>query len=313
MTLNAASHPDPDLLARWLAITGLIAGADQLAARRSWPSTALALASAMAAAEAILGLLATSGGRPPSDKVLFEDLLNLAAEALRDRGKDLEPGLRARLIRTQRQRNLAMHVGTDPSPQGAARAVQTVKELRDLAVSLSDELSAFGANGPVRAVARMVGIPGIGDQLVAAADALEEHRMTDALDAAAMALDVALSRVTPPLRPPASSAISRLQFEAEHDDILHGLEERSDRLEAWLLALALGLSPAVLARLQRTLGAVTWWGGAVARAEVSRRPNVDTSPSTTTDAILEVADIIFRLWQDDALRRGDTWDDNAGR
>ncbi len=311
MSVNAAGHRDPELLARWLAIAGLIAGADQLAARKSWPSTALALASAMAAAEAILGLIATSGGRPPGDRAAFEDLLNLAAEALRDRGKDLDPELRARLTRTQRQRNLAMHVGTDPSPQGAARAVETVKELRDLALSLSDELSAFGANGPVRAVAGMVGIPAIAERLVAAADALEGHRTIDALDAAAVALDIALSRVTPPLRPLAGSVLSRLQFEAEHDGVLDGLDERSDRLEAWVLALALGLSPVVLARLQRTLGTVTWWGGPVGHPGVERRPSVETTESAASAATLEVADIIFRLWQDDALRRGDQWDDEV--
>lgn len=86
-------------------------------------------------------------------------------------------------------------------------------------------------------------------------------------------------------------------------------EDRSDRLEAWILATGLGLRPAELARLQRVLGTPTYTLGGPQPHAIDRYRDVELTQPVVEAALLLTADVIFRLWQNDSMRLGEPWED----
>jgi hypothetical protein len=310
-----ASEPDlaandPDLLGRWLALTGLIASADEMVARRTGAWASLGLAAADTVSESVLGLLASTGAAPLSDRETWEQVLNLAVDALRADSRELPRGLRQRLLRGHRLRNMALHLGTEPAPGEVARAVATAKELMEFAASGSATLQTLAGTGPLRAVGQLVGIADIADALTAADEALQAEKFTEAADKAAVALELAFRRMEPPLLPEHRSRVNfslRVQEFQDLDKFLDSIDRHVNRVEEWMLAVATGFRPAELRELRLLLGHVIFYSGG--NIEVRRGESVELSPSAVHRAALQVAGVIFRLWQTGSLkpdrRRGD--------
>jgi len=291
---------DPDLLARWIGVAGLLASAEELQTRRggAWPG--LALITADTADEAVLGLIAASGTPPPSERDTFDRIYELALAVLDERGHTMPQGLRTRLLQVHRQRNLAVHLGVEPAPRMVQTALRTATELRSLAIDSLEILEAFRTAGPVRAVAHVIAIPVISQALSEAERLLGEDQLVEAADQAAIALHEALERVSPSLRTrPRGFRIPHIDREVR--DALSGLRDRANRHEAWILATGLGLRPRELRRLQRTVGEPIYTMAGPQPHSIPRDPRVELNRPLVEWAVLTTADIIYRLWQDDSL------------
>lgn len=312
--------PDPDLLSRWIAIAHLVTGAEELQSRESgaWPS--LSLISADTANEALLGLIAGAGKTPPGERDPFERLFELARDFLNEQGQAMPQSLVTRVMQVHRGRNLAVHTGVGPALQLVQSAVRTAHDLRALAVDGLQLLEAFRDSGPVRAVAEQVDLQPVSGPLREADRSLREAKFTEAADWGAVVLDAVLARVDPRLRdwghhPPQfrGSFPGRGGFGSEFEraeralqDEFKAVHEREDRLEAWVLALGLGLRPVDLARLQHTLGRP--WRRDAQSASVTRSADADLSPQRVEAAILLTTDLVYRLWQSGSLGTGNPWE-----
>lgn len=277
----------------------------------AWPR--LALVTADTAAEAILGLIAAEGTTGVAEGAHFDDVYAAAIASLRDRDVALSPGLRSRIRQTHRLRNMALHHGSEPGSRAVARAVEGVQQLRDVAVSGSPILQAFRASGPTLAVAELVGVAAIANPLRRAAAALQDEALVEAADATSIALDQTLRVVTPSLRPSRSpflisDQLRRIGLGGSIENVHKETERRADAIEAWVLALGIGLQPAELAELQRLLGRpISPMRG---NTTVRRRDDVVLTSSSVEAALLKTTDVVFRLWLTDALRRDEPDDRN---
>lgn len=305
---------DPDLLARWIGVSSLLSTArDQLARRAgAWPR--LALVSADTAAEAILGLIASSGQKALADRAGFEDVLAAAEEVI-----PLKPALRARIRAAHRLRNSALHHGAEPASAAVRRAIDAASELRTVATSSSPLLEAFRTSGPVGAVAGLLADHlDIAARLQAAEAALGAGEWTVALDQAAIALESSIGRMRPALRDrwPFHRNLDRhtrrlgadreieervRELSRNAEEALRQVDKRFEHIEAWLLAFGLGLQPVELARLRRTLGRVSWHF-APDEPSIHRDKAVVVTAVVAEGAVLEVADVVFRMWAGGSLR-----------
>jgi hypothetical protein len=183
------TSPDPELLARWIAIGQLLASADELRSRHAgaWPG--LALVTADTANEAVLGLIAASGSNPPEERDSFDQVYSAALSALRERELDIPQSMRTRIQQSHRARNSAVHLGVDPVARLADTAIRTAPELRALAVEALDVLRPFHGSGPVGAVAELVGLQSVSEPLREAERLLAEGSLADAADQTSIALD----------------------------------------------------------------------------------------------------------------------------
>ncbi len=290
---------DPDLLARWIAIASLIAGAEDLQARGGGPWPPLALVAADTANEAILGTIATSLDRPPEPLAVFDRVYQLANEALIDDGHPFDQLLRNRINELHRQRNLAVHVGGRASDAVVKRAIETARELREHAVSVLTLLEAFREAGPARAVGRLVGIEPVKTALAEAERLLAAGDLEAAADQCAIALGAALERARPGLR----SYKTIPGLDPNRDRQLWFAVQRADETarlhEAWIVALGLGLRPVELERLQRVLGEPL--PDAEGPVEVEHEERPELSESIVRWAVHLTTDVVFRLWQGQAL------------
>jgi hypothetical protein len=310
-----ALDSDPDLLARWLGISGLIASAGDMLARQGGAWSRLALVAADAAGEGLLALLAEGGAKPLQEGARWEEVL-AAASAPIDRGSTrVPPALAQKLRQAHRLRNMALHHGSEPGGTGVRRAIDAVIELRYLVSESSPLLAGINADGPIQAVARVVGVPDIADALNLASSLLRDGAVVPAADAGAIALEKTLQRVTPPLRPRMGVRLvgGRLRSMGgnprqgvgpalEHvSELIQHQTRRSDLQEAWLLALGLGLRPNELDSLQETLGQPVYYVSG--NTDVRRDPDVVLTATSVERALLQVADVVLRLSQLDGLRR----------
>ena len=318
---------DPDALARWLQISHLLANAQEMAPRGgAWLSVALVTADM--ASEAILGLLAAPGPKPPPDRATWEDVYEGAIAALKEADSNLPHTLRTRLQRFHRQRNQALHHGSNPSRPDVQAAIETARHLLKLAAATSESLRAFEEAGPTGAVARLVGIEDIASGLSAAGEHLRAGDIVEAVDQAAFALHHALNRVTPSIRPlfplrPNFNYRGRLAGDRNTDRLLALIEkdlqdafkfvdERASRQEAWLLATALGMQPAELDKLRGILGSPLFTLSDDP-PRVHRDGSITLTPTDADWALSLTTDIIFRLWQGGGLRPGSRWEEELGR
>jgi hypothetical protein len=290
---------DQDLLARWLAISALLASAQDLQARGGGPWPPLALVAADTANEAILGTIATALGRPPDKDATFDQIYHLAVEALVPTARPLTQSLRTRVPEMHRQRNTAVHLSVDPGPKAIARALETADDLRSHAVDALALLEAFRSSGPVRAVASKIGLEPIASALIEAEQFLAAGRLQDAADQCSIALGTALERVRPGLR--SYKHVSGLDPNKERHlwFAVQRADENARLHEAWILALGLGLRPVELARLQRVLGVPVFDGPRF--VEVEHDEAVELTEPIVTWAVRLTTDIIFRLWQGESL------------
>jgi hypothetical protein len=310
---------DPDLLARWITISGLIAGASTMLERGGGAWIRMSLVAADTAIEAILGLIASEGTKPVAERAHFDDVYEAAIVALRERGRPMPPGRGRRLLEGHRLRNAAIHHGSEPAAGAAARHLRAAGDLRTLATEGSPTLGAFAAAGPVRAVASLVGLAGVTAVAKALAQATDETDPKARADAAAVALDIALSRLHPPLRPRIRSRFTRAgtfprrgepaDVALRHDvtELGKDVSRRLDLVEAYIIAGAVGLTAVELEGMRRVLGrpmryiAGEDW-------QVRRDDDVVLDDAIVERAVLAVTDLIFRMWATDSLRPPDAWD-----
>ncbi len=301
---------DQDVLARWIGISSLIVSADEMLAREGGAWTRLALVATDAASEALLGLLAVDGPEPPAVNALFDDVYRGAIKALRAVERDLPAGLGGRLLDAHRLRNAALHIGSEPAGRAVARAIRATRDLRDVVIAGSPVLAPFQTSGPIQAIATYVAIDDISAPLLEADRLLREGELAKAVDQAAFAFDQALRRVEPPLRPrqgprvrpPNSTAGELIQTpfgRSRRPDEIGPVDNRLAQVESWVLALGIGLPPMKLAHLRRVLGETRYYGD---HREVGRDPSIALTREVVDATILEVADVIFRLWQGGGLR-----------
>jgi integrase len=205
---------------------------------------------------------------------------------------------------------MALHLGTEPAPGEVARAVATARELMEFAASKSATLQTLAGRGPLRAVGQLVGIAAIADALAAADEALQGEQFSEATDKVAVALELAFHRMEPPLLQEHRRRVNfslRVQEFMDLNDFLTSIDRHVDRVEEWMLAVATGFRPAELRELRLFLGHVIFYSGG--NIEVRRGESVELSPSDVHRATLQVAGVIFRLWQTGSLKpdrpRGD--------
>jgi hypothetical protein len=301
--VNDPLEHDPDLLSRWLSVMWLISSAEQMLVRGggAWP--ALSLVSADAAVEALLGMIAATGTAPPKDKESFDGLHALALKALRHRKQKLPAGLGDRLVQHHHQRNAGLHLGAEIAPEVAERAIRAARELRQLVRQLSPVLGLVDDEGAIRAVGRLTGLPKLIAQMDGADAALKANDSVGALDHAAMALYLLTQRLDPRLDPIAFPPATGTYQEVDREpaELQRWVESWLEAHETWMMALALGMHPAEYRHLLGTVGIPVYYVvGADLRSEV-RRAEVP-EPAACEAAVLKVADVVFRLWQIDAIR-----------
>jgi hypothetical protein len=151
--------------------------------------------------------------------------------------------------------------------------------------------------------------------LIQAADAGD---VTAQADAAAIALQLALARLHPPLRPRFPRPRFRRATSVRRDEaadtplrrdvveLEEALSERLSLIEAYVVARAVGSTPSELAWLRSVLGRPSWAGSAKAR--VVRDASIVLEEPTVERAALSVADLIFRMWAAGSFRPTDQWD-----
>ena len=301
---------DPDLLARWIGVAQLLASAGEMQTRGggAWPG--LALVTADTANEAILGMIAASGPRPPTERDHFDQVYSLAFAVLRDSGHPMPASLSNRVLQVHRLRNLAVHLGAAPPTRMVETALRTATELRGLAIDALDVLEAFRDSGPVRAVAEIVALEAVSIPLAEAERLLSSGDLEGAANQASIALDGALSRVTPALRSWRSSRIrTGRDWARDLKEAVEALTDRSNRMEAWIVAAGVGLTPGELDRLQRLVGSPVYTLGGPQPHSINRDPKVELTAGAVEWAVLSTADVIYRLWQNDSMRLGEAWEE----
>jgi len=298
----------PDLIPRWLGVMSLIASAQQMVGRGGiWP--ALAMVSADAAVEALLGMIATTSADPPGDRDSFDVLYEKARKAMAAAKVSFPPGLPQRINSSHRQRNVGLHLGSEISPGVALIGVQAARELRSLVRKNSTALSVIDDAGVIRAVGRMTNVKDIETAMNAADAALGEGRVKDAVDQAAIALDIATQRLDPRLKPEhfEPNVLKYGDSDRRLRDLKDWYDKRFEFHETWMIATAVGLHPVEYRDLKRVLGSVSWYVGG--RIDVRRVEEPD--PATAEAAVLTVADVLFRLTQVGAIRVRERWERTA--
>ncbi len=277
-----------------------------MAARRAGAWNALALSAADTASENVLGLLATTGPDPLSDRESWDQIYQHAIKALRAQHRNLPPGLGQRVVRAHRARNIAVHIGSEPSATEVARAIATCRDLMAFAAAGSPLLTLLAGAGPLHAVAELVTIPAVVDPLREAGDALVAERYTEAADKAAVALEQALLRISPPIRPYFSRHPPRFGYRVgeprvlgDLEDYLQWADQRLGMLDEWVLSVAVGLPANELRAIRDVLGRPIFFAGG--NIEVRRSEKVVLTPATVHRCALEAASMIYRLSQSNAI------------
>jgi hypothetical protein len=277
----------------------------------------MSLVAADTAIEAILGLIASEGTKPVGERAHFDDVYQAAIVALRDGGRPMPAGLGRRLLEGHRLRNASIHHGSEPASGATARHLRAAIDLRNVATQGSPTLGAFAASGPVRAVAGLVEVKDVSAALTQAADSSDP---TARADAAAQALEAALGRLHPPLRPRFRSAayLNRASSYSRHGEVAdlalrsdvgklaEGIGQRLDLMEPYLMAAAVGLTPAELDAMRTVLGRPRYYGDG--RVVVQRADSVKIDDAAAERAVLAVTDLVFRMWATDRFRPPDAWD-----
>lgn len=293
-------------LQRWIAAIALTDAAERSAMADTPETNAMALLSAHAAAETLLGLIVGHRNYKRGEDIPFPDLAKDAVAALKQRH---EPALPTDLLDDldgmHRGRNAFVHAA---SAVHASEAEQAIGAARELADHIPGRSAAAGIAG---AVARIIDIEYVAIWLDHADDMLRASRIQLAADALARALDGALHRTDPRLVDRWERRLSRAEKRASLQRVNHGgpaqsatapLADAIEGLTDWVLPLALGVSPADYAAVRRTIGyeSAVDLGG-------SPRP-VRRPPEPTTDDVRRAAGtvsvMVFRLWATGTLRAG---------
>jgi hypothetical protein len=291
---------DPELLGQWLAISAMLASAQETHARGGggWPP--LAVVAADTACEALLSMVAARGIKPPNSEAKWPELYSAAVATFRGPLKrPMSESLMRRLKTLHSLRNAAVHDGTDPGRRAVETALSTAADLRSHAVAGLELLEVFRTAGPIALVGHLVGVEPIASALIAAEAHLANDELIQAADEAAIALEAAIERVKPGLR-----SYRGLPYARQHErvDALDNIVREQTRLhEAWILAIGLGLRPIELRRLERLLGDPQQSITESRPSNVLRREGVVLTRPLVEWAVRLLADVVFRLWLSESL------------
>jgi hypothetical protein len=313
-----ATRLDAIIVRRWLIAVSLASSSSELATSLSPVSAGAALVSADTAAEAILSILADQVGEPVKAKAPHEDLLVLATRMSASAGTPI-PSTLARVIRlTHTRRNGVVHNGDDATQRDVEEAQLAVSGLLEVLSRALPALSVLPTGaGLLRAVASQIDAPDLAAKMIEAEGCMSDGKLSEAREAASIALGIMLGRVTPRLQDPRPASYQPPYRGAGTGSTDHRAIVANDRalaeqfdvtgrrlkvLSAWVTPIALGLPPADFARLTDTLGEATRSIGGRWQVwpEVATPVAIDLSWALATRAR-----VVFRLWEIGSLRPGD--------
>jgi len=287
-------------LRRWITAIALI-GAAERSARADTPETnAMALLSAHAAAEALLGLIVGHRNVTRGEDVPFARLvLDAVASLKRRRARALAPDLLDDLDAMHRARNGFVHAA---SAVHVSEAEQAIDSARELAQHIPDR--SANASGIADAVADIIDIQYVSMWLQHSEVMLRAGRIRWAADGLARALDGAIQRTHPRLIDRRDRTLSRDEerHTPPNDGMSRYIPQKAlgfgraiEGLSDWVLPLALGLPAPAYAATRATIG-------------YERRVDLGGSPcpvdrygeEATADevrrAMSTVSVMIFQLW-----------------
>ena len=300
---KAAWPVDELIVRRWLTALGLLSNAEEMAARRTSTTSALALIAADTACEAVLAVIASWGSPPEKERASFWEYLSTASVVAEAHGGRLERSLVSTLRSVHQVRDTVVHHGAVPADIDVDRALRAGRRLLGSMSALSPIFTAMPAGtGVGHGVASLIDAPEVADQLRLAERQLSSGSISEALDAAARALDGAITRCRPSLR---EGPRFLTQSERNDRDLQAAFDHTRSRLailERWVFSMALGLLPAEYERLLSIIGERIRY--------VSGNDRIHRQQATPTAedahwAVGLVAQIVFHLWESRTLVEGD--------
>ncbi len=314
--LPAAAEPsgtsERGLLTRWLTGLSLVQSAEFLVQREADVAAAVALISADAASESLLGLIGSWSGLPHKDRPSRGDLIERATDALAKAGHALDPGLLVDLRSTHTLRNGVVHHGATATRTEAVRAVRVSRAILDLVPIVSARFSRIPLGGGLGSgVASVIATNDVATQLRAADAALAAGDAAAAMDAAGRALG-RLWYFTKPSLEGERSKSERGRARAAYDDPggrrviedIAAVRRRIDGLLPWIIGPAVGLQPAEYARLTGVVGWYTLYDTTPLRVDEIHRSGKPTAGEAQW-ATERVAQVVFRLWETGVLEPSD--------
>lgn len=310
MTSDApATFAERDRLQRWIAAIGLVQAADDNARLDTPETNALALIGAHSACESLLGLLYGKRRYKRNEDV---PLPALVADV--DKMIGLDPDLADDLDAMHRMRNGFVHASNTVHANEAARAISAARRLLYVVAERSvPGVPLPSGHGVASAVATIVGVEAVGMWLRHAEELLAQGRLKLAADGCARALDSALARTRPRLHHRGTMS-NRIRFTDLRriaaglgNNLDRGMAEFAEDLSAWVLPVALGLSPVAYEHLRSTIGQTRPVDLRGKPVPVVRPAAPPTEPAVRS-AIGTTSAIVFRLWAAGNLR---AWDQDA--
>lgn len=290
-------------LQRWIAAIALL-GAAERSARADTPETnAMALLSAHAASEALLGLLVGHRNYRRNEDIPFPRLVQDAAQALERRHAGaLAPDLLDDLDAMHRARNSFVHAA---SAVHASEVDQAIGAARELTEHIPGRSST--ASGIAEAVADVIDVDYVSMWLRHAEAMLRANRVRLAADGLARAMDGAITRTSPRLVDRHERRLSRDE-ESRTRRLMGalgtirspGFGQAIEGLSDWVLPLALGMAPSGYKATRAVIGYEIF-------ADMSGLPHWVQRPQEepTADDVRRAAGIvsvmIFQLWATETL------------
>lgn len=268
----------------------------------------MALLSAHAAAETLLGLIVGHRNYQRNQDIPFPRLVQDAVESLkRRRARALAADLLDDLDAMHRARNSFVHAA---SAVHASEVDQAIVSARELAEHIPGRSAK--ASGVADAVADIIDIKYVSMWLEHAEDMLRKGRVLHAADGLARALDGAIHRTHPRLVDRRDRRLSRdEQMKALRDysqggpirTSLEPLARAIEGLSDWVLPLALGLPPSGYTATRATVGYESRMDMSGVPVPVDR-PQVEPTGDDVRRAAGSVSVMIFQLWATGTLAPG---------
>jgi len=270
-------------------------------------SAASALIAADAASETLLSLLGEASTRPVKALPSREELIQRAQEVLGSVRTSIPPSILTDLRSTHALRNNVVHHGARAGNSDTVRACAVARGLLDLMPLVHPATTSLPAGaGVASAVAGVLRIPDLSDELRRGDDEVLAGDPGKVADAAGIALGRLLQFITPPLRLEsrqnafAARADYRDRFGSQLIEDIEHVRGLVDELRPWIVGQALGLSPAEFARLSDITGYYIAYATYPTPTDAVSR---STTPSMADArwALERVAEMTFRLWSSGAI------------
>lgn len=286
---------NPTAIRQWVSATGLALQAEDAARGATSVDRSTALILADTAAEAGLALI-SSFLAEPLPNTDYGTYLSRA----RRRGR-LPESVVLELQAVHKLRNGALHQGAEVGPDDVSRATTIARNLLDAYVPrVLRQARALhhGAGIPDAVAALLVAHDPISFRLQSAAIALRRRDDAEASRHVAAALHLARMYARPRLPAPPALDIEGIV----HFDHRPGGQAWQRSVEAWLVPIALGLTPAAYTRMLADLPTVTYVPGSGDRGGRFGFGTSAPRPGSARQALETVSILVLRLWLRDSLR-----------